>query len=244
MALQLESHWPTGQQHSLMQNPQQALENELMNPNAYKNAAGLLMQVMGDVTQEEMKLNMANAAMNAQAVTVQAGAAEGQAEASVEGAEAQAIGSGVSAGIELTQAGLTANNSRQQQANYNNYQETTKTINDPNGSSTITARGGQVPNPERDLSDAKVEYEHKQKALESTQQVYQTLGQLGTQMARDGSQIAGSLTSAAGSLRQNEAQMAQQLESQLNNNQQTESSVLQTLFSINPAAVALAAARG
>jgi hypothetical protein len=217
----------------------QQLMNMLMNPNAYKYAAGLLMAVWGNVASEEMKVNMENAQMNAQAISMQSSAVGMEAGASVLGGAVSAASSGMEAASDFVQVGLYAKNASDTSAA--NKALTAAKANAP------AAVANAVIEPKDTANQAAVnDAQAKVDALQNDKQHIQSIGQANTALAKAAGALGQGFTQAAGQLAGNGASMFTQVEQELAANQsaanQTLQGVLQNMGSIGQ--IALAGARG
>ena len=222
--------------------PNQQLMNMLMNPNAYKYAAGLLMTVWGNVSQEEMKVNMENAHLNSKAASMQSKAVKMQAEASIIGGVSGAVNSGIQGATGFVQAGMYTKNATDI-ASAQKELDAAKA----NASTAATVSSSVPITPNQTNSDVKVkEWEDKLNALQNQVHSIKAIGEGAQALSQAFGQLSKGFTDAAGSLAGNGASMFNQVEQELAANQtaanQTLQGVLQNMGSIGQ--VALAGARG
>lgn len=217
----------------------QQLMNMLMNPNAYKYAAGLLMTVWGNVASEEMKVNMENAQLNAQAAGMQAKAVGMQAQASIVGGVSSAVTSGIQAASGFAQAGMYLKNA-------NDIDTANKELQAAKAASTPAVSDAPIT-PEQAANNAKVqECEAKLAQLNAATHYIRPLGEATQALAQGFGALNKGFTDAAGSLAGNGASMFQQVEQELAANQTAANQTLQGILQNEGqlGQIALAGARG
>lgn len=217
----------------------QQLMNMLMNPNAYKYAAGLLMTVWGNVASEEMKVNMENAQLNAQAAGMQAKAVGMQAEASIVGGVSSAVTSGIQAAGGFAQAGMYVKNA-------SDINTANKALQEAKAASTPAVSGDPITTQQASNNAKVQECEAKLNELRTATQYIRPLGEGVQALAQGFGALGKGFTDGAGALAGNGASMFTQVEQELAANQsaanQTLQGVLQNEGQLGQ--IALAGARG
>lgn len=235
-------------------NPQSQIDS-LLNPNSYKNVVGLLMQVLGEVAQTEVKMRKANAQMEVEAVQGETQAAQAQGQAAMAGATADAVGSIAGAVGDGAGAAFGARSVAKASSEHTKYtkeiaakQTERSQLQSKTGmgqSSALPADkqayGARLDHEIRELQDergARVS-EHTQTAQNMGLIARMTQG-----LTTAGSSVAKGQAQATSAAASNTQDLAKQVASDIENNSKSNLDVANQALGINPAQVTVAAVRG
>jgi len=230
---------------------------QLLNPNAYKNAIGALMQVLSTVAQKELEFRRANANMEVGALQAQTQAAQMQAKSAIMGATAGAAGEGVSATSAIFGAAYgvkgMADASKmhtgygakiaEKQAQIKNFRSPTG-LGDPSQLPQGAAKEEHIAHLEHEIKE--LQSRRDQHVGEHTSKVNYLHGLTAVSegLSKAGSSLGQGQSQAASATASNAKDLAHQVASDIENNSKSNMDVATQALGMRPAEVAVAQVRG